>query len=443
MIFFGLLLCLVFACIRTRKKIKPVGVASRLWKCPHQAITDGAASQRERASERSSVGKYSATARAAGDRAITPRLVTLAALSLPALVLLALAYIQTRPNTAGIAAPSPFDGERAFGDLKTLVSFGPRPSGSPALARAREFTIAELRAAGAGVTEDTFIAETPIGPIQMTNIVAKIPGTSPSIVIIGGHYDTKRMNFPFVGANDGGSSAAFLLEMARVLAHRRDELTYWVVFFDGEEAVQRWSATDSLYGSRHLAAEVAADGDQRNIEALILVDMVADTALDIHRDTNSTRWPQDLVFNQARRLGYGRYFSDGSQTIEDDHLPFVEIGIPAVDIIDLDYGPFNLYWHTRYDTVSRCSSASLNTIGNVVLATLAAVEATGIKGAKIVSLRGSQALRDVNRQRPVFEKPTARSCEADRSPTVSVSLVPNPCSLRDAGHFIGTGCVRS
>jgi len=109
---------------------------------------------------------------------------------------------------------------------------------------------------------------------------------------------------------------------------------------------------------------------------MILVDMVADAALDIHRDTNSTRWLQDLVFNQARRLGYGRYFSDGSQTIEDDHIPFVEIGIPAVDIIDLDYGPLNLYWHTRYDTVPRCSSASLNAVGDVVLATLAAVEAS-------------------------------------------------------------------
>jgi Zn-dependent M28 family amino/carboxypeptidase len=293
---------------------------------------------------------------------------------LPALALLLAAYFQSRPNTAGIAALGPFDGERAFVDLKTLVGFGPRPSGSPALARAREFIIAGLRAAGTSVTEDKFIAKTPIGPIPMTNILTKIPGASPSIVILGGHYDTKRMVTPFVGANDGASSAAFLLEMARVLARRRNKLTHWVVFFDGEEAVQRWSATDSLYGSRHLAAEVSAHGAQRQIKAMILVDTVADAAPDIHRDTNSTRWLQDLEFNQARRLGYGRHFSDGSQTIEDDHIPFVEIGIPAIDIIDLDYGPLNLYWHTRFDTVDKCSPKSLGVVGAVVLRTVGVVD---------------------------------------------------------------------
>jgi glutaminyl-peptide cyclotransferase len=316
---------------------------------------------------------------------------------MPALTLLVMAYIQSRPNATDLALSGPFDGERAFADLKTLVSFGPRPSGSQALDRTREFTIAELRAAGAGVAEDKFVAKTPIGSIPMANIIAKIPGASPSIVIIGGHYDTKRMATPFVGANDGGSSAAFLLEMARVLAQRRNQLTYWVVFFDGEEAVQRWSVTDSLYGSRHLAAEVAASGAQRRVKAMILVDMIADAALDVHRDTNSTRWLQGLVFSQARRLGYGRYFSGGSKTVEDDHIPFVQIGIPAVDIIDLDFGPLNLYWHTRYDTVARCSSASLKTVGHVLLATLAAVEAssvgTGIKGSQNRQPPGSQDLR--------------------------------------------------
>ena len=347
-----------------------------LWKSDAHVITDVAATQPERALGQSSGADGGNNCPNAGNQAITARLVILAALALPSLALISLAYIQSRPNTAGVALTGPFDGERAFADLKTLVSFGPRPSGSPALERTRDFITGELRVTGVGVTEDRFVATTPIGPIAMTNIVATIPGASPSIVIIGGHYDTKRMATPFVGANDGGSSAAFLLEMTRVLAHRRNKLTYWVVFFDGEEAVQRWSATDSLYGSRHLAAEVAANGGQRQVKAMILVDMVADAVLDIHRDTNSTRWLQDLVFNQARRLGYGLYFSGASKTIEDDHIPFVRIGIPAVDIIDLDYGPLNLYWHTRYDTISKCSSASLNTVGHVVLATLAAVEAS-------------------------------------------------------------------
>jgi len=364
----------VVTCIKPCRKTPVVG-KPKLWKTSAQVITSGAAAQPERAREQSSTGLRRTTCENAGNRATTKRLLILAALASPALALILVAYVQTRPNTAGAALAGPFNGERAFGDLKTLVSFGPRPSGSQALERTREFIIAELRAVGARVTEDTFIAGTPIGPTPMTNVVAKIPGASPSIVIIGGHYDTKRMATPFVGANDGGSSAAFLIEMARVLGHRPNKLTYWVVFFDGEEAVQRWSASDSLYGSRHLAAEVASDGDQRQVKAVILVDMVADAILDIHRDTNSTCWLQDLVFYQARRLGYGRYFPDGSRTIEDDHVPFVKIGIPAVDIIDLDYGPLNSYWHTRYDTVTRCSSASLNTVGHIVLATVAAVEA--------------------------------------------------------------------
>jgi hypothetical protein len=209
------------------------------------------------------------------------------------------------------------------------------------LARARDFIVAELCATGASVTQDRFIAKTPIGPIPMTNIVAKVPGVSPSIVIMGGHYDTKdghavrrcqrrRVQCGLLARN--GQSASSQAKQAPILGG----------LLRREEAVQRWSATDSLYGSRHLAEEVAAHGAQRHIKALVLVDMVADADLDIHRDTNSTPWLQDLVFTQARRLGYGRYFSDGSKTIKDDHIPFVQIGIPAVEIIDLDYGPLNL-----------------------------------------------------------------------------------------------------
>jgi len=143
------------------------------------------------------------------------------------------------PSKPQRSNPDDFDATRAFADLKHLVGFGPRPAGSQNLERARQWIIDQLSQAGVSTQEDSFVAPTPLGPIPVTNVVAKIPGTSPSIVIIAGHYDTKRMATPFVGANDGGSSAAFLLEMARVLAHRRNKLTYWVVFFDGEEAVQR------------------------------------------------------------------------------------------------------------------------------------------------------------------------------------------------------------
>lgn len=208
----------------------------------------------------------------------------------------------------------------------------------------------------------------------MVNLLAKIPGTSSSIIIIAGHYDTKRMASAFVGANDGGSSAAFLLELARVLARKRHALTYWLVFFDGEEALKRWSASDSLYGSRHFAAKLARQGTLAQVRAVIVVDMIADAHLDIRRDANSTPWLNEIVFSQAHDLGYGRYFLDSSRRVEDDHIPFCERGIPAVDIIDLDYGPLNLYWHTRLDTVDNCGPASLEIVGQVVLKTLQVLE---------------------------------------------------------------------
>ena len=269
-----------------------------------------------------------------------------------------------------------FDGERAFADLKRLVRFGPRPPGSRALDQSRQFIIGELRAAGAAVVSDPFTASTPLGPVPMTNLVAKIAGSSSALVIIAGHYDTKRRNFPFVGANDGGSSVAFLLEMAQVLARRRNSVSYWLVFFDAEEALQRWSATDGLHGSRHFAQELSAQGTLSRVRALILVDMIADAHLDIHREAHSTPWLTDVVFAQAQRLGYGRYFLNSPRAIQDDDIPFLELGASAVDIIDLDYGPFNLYWHTRYDTVDKCSLESLAIVARVVLATLAALETT-------------------------------------------------------------------
>jgi Zn-dependent M28 family amino/carboxypeptidase len=302
---------------------------------------------------------------------------TLVASELLAGALLAVAvlgYIQSRPNTAGVALQGTFDCERAFADVRRLVAFGPRPSGSEALGRTREFIVAELRTAGATVVRDTFTASTPLGPIPMSNIVTKISGDSSAVVIIAGHYDTKRTTFPFVGANDGGSSAAFLLEMARVLARRKNSLSYWLVFFDGEEAVHRWSATGGLYGSRQFVEELSTQGALNQVRALILVDMIADAHLDIHREAHSTPWLSDIVFGEAQRLGYGRYFQNSLRAIEDDHAPFLKLGVPAVDIIDLDYGPFNLYWHSRYDTVDKCNPASLTIVARVVLAILAALE---------------------------------------------------------------------
>ena len=281
--------------------------------------------------------------------------------------------VHYRARADALAATAGFSGERAFGDLRQLVAFGPRPPGSPALQRAREYISRQLSPAGAEIWDDTFVATTPLGDVPMTNVIGMIRGDSPTVVVLAGHYETARLDgVRFVGANDGGSSAAFLLEMARVLARRRNKFTYWLVFFDGEEALKQWSANDSLYGSRHLADRLAADGTLSKVKALILVDMIADRHLDILRELNSTAWLSDLVFENARQLGDAGSFSGGRFPVEDDHLPFLRKGVPAVDIIDLT--PFRSYHHTTPDTIDKCSPESLAVVGRVVLATVAELE---------------------------------------------------------------------
>lgn len=271
--------------------------------------------------------------------------------------------------------PQSFNGGRAFDNLKRLAAFGPRPSGSKALGESRAWILKRLQEAGVQVEEDGFTASTPLGSVPMTNLIVRIPGARRKIVMLAGHYETKRFDdFTFVGANDGGSSAAFLIEMARVLAHRKNDLTYWLVFFDGEEAFREFTATDGLYGSRHLVEKLTASGELARIEAMILVDMIGDARLNIHRDYNSTPWLTDQVFAVASRLGYGKQFRNEQGAYEDDHIPFVQAGVSAVDLIDFDYGPGNSYWHTTEDTPAKCSPLSLTIVGRVVTATLEELE---------------------------------------------------------------------
>src|SRR5579863_2829195 len=277
-----------------------------------------------------------------------------------------------------------FDGGRAFNDLKKLVAFGPRPSGSKTLDEARAWMIRELKQKGSAVEEDSFTASTPAGNIPMTNLIVKIPGAKSAVVMVAGHYDTKRFDrFKFVGANDGGSSAALLLELARVLAKRPLPYTLWLVWFDGEEAVrQQWQGTDNDYGSRHLVERLTSEGELSRVKAMILVDMIGDAKLDIRKDPGSTAWLTELEFSAARRLGYSRYFLERQSVAVggDDYDPWLAAGVASVDLIDFNYGPnarsnpgdpdWNTYWHTAQDTVERCSSQSLEIVGRVVLAML-------------------------------------------------------------------------
>jgi len=274
-------------------------------------------------------------------------------------------------SLASARKPVTFDSGRAYEHVRQLVGYGPRPAGSAALAAARQYITSQLAAAGINTVEQAFDAETPIGRIRMVNLVATIPGPRPELIVIGSHYDTKLFReFPFVGANDGGSSTAVLLELGRVLKARANRYTIELLFLDGEEAVIEWGGTDRTYGSRHYVTEARRSGTLRGMQAFLLVDMVGDRDLVIKRELESTRWLTDLVWAAARRLKHADVFVDAATSIEDDHVPFLKAGIPAVDIIDLDYPP----WHTAGDTLDKVSARSLQVVGDVVVEALPSIE---------------------------------------------------------------------
>jgi Zn-dependent M28 family amino/carboxypeptidase len=273
-----------------------------------------------------------------------------------------------------------FDGNRAWKDLEAQVAVGPRPAGSAALQKTRDYILAELKKAGIEARQQIFIATTPLGETSMANIIATIPGRRPERLAIASHYDTKRTPFTspsgasvtrFVGASDGASSTAALLELGRVLKPRQNEFTIELIFFDGEEAVVEWSRNnDNTYGSRHYVAAAQQAGSLKDLRALILLDMIGDRNLLIRRDAVSTRWLVDIVWNAAARIGHRAVFLDEETSIDDDHVPFVSAGVPAVDIIDLDYPA----WHTADDTLDNVSARSLQIVGDVVLAALPDIE---------------------------------------------------------------------
>lgn len=275
---------------------------------------------------------------------------------------------------ASAAGAKDFSGARALEFTAKAVSFGERPPDSPAIHRLQAYIIGQLKLRGAAVMEDKFTAAAPQGLVPMMNIIAKFPGKSGKAIVISGHYDTKTIP-KFVGANDGGSSTGFLLEMAEALqgAPRKDDV--YLVFFDGEEAYGEWTDTNSLYGSRHLADKWAGDGMLAKVKALINVDMIGDKDLGLVWNSGSAASIQQLVWTTADRLGFSRNFLHDGGVTGDDHVPFIQKGVKALDLIDFDYGPNNAYWHTPQDTMDKLSGQSLQVVGLVLQAVIPELEA--------------------------------------------------------------------
>ncbi len=274
-----------------------------------------------------------------------------------------------------------FDGAKAYEFTAKLVAFGPRPPASDAIHKTQDYIIAQLKSFGCAVDTDDFHSQTPIGDIEMKNIIAKVPGSGRGIILLLTHYDTLRLD-GFVGAEDGGSSTGLMLEMARNLcgsATKRPN-SVWMAFLDGEEAQvvtngeAQWTATDSVYGSRELSASLAVSGDLKRVRAVILADMVGQKNLSIPREEDSTKWLVDLVWSTAARLGYQSTFSDLSNSIDDDHMPFLHRGVASVDIIDL-YGYQQAgNWHTNRDTMDKISPRNLGIVGHVIIESIAELQ---------------------------------------------------------------------
>ena len=271
---------------------------------------------------------------------------------------------------AGAQAPA-FDSNKAWEHLRQQVAIGPRPSGSAGNVKNRDYIKAQMAKLGIKTTEQAFEGATPLGPVKMVNIIATIPGKSADRIVLASHFDTKLFReFRFVGASDGASSTAALIELARVIKARGSlPFTIELLFLDGEEAVIEWQGNDNTYGSRYYVDAARKSGSLKSLRALILLDMIGDRNLTIRRESNSTRWLTEIIWGVAKKLGH-RAFMDEETTVEDDHIPFLKAGVPAVDIIDLDYP----HWHQPTDTIENVAARSLQVVGDVVVASLPLIE---------------------------------------------------------------------
>lgn len=287
-----------------------------------------------------------------------------------------LAVARSKERTAAES----FDGARAYEHVKHLVAIGPRPPDSDGIRKAQAYLVGQLKNHSCPVEVHDFHASTVLGNLPMKNIAVKLPGSRPTsgIILYTTHYDTIRLP-NFVGADDGGSGTGVMLELARLFCARKNSLNVWIVFFDGEEAQGNWAdkasvqwnndGSNNTYGSRELAAQMALSGELKRVKAMILADMIGPTDVRITRDTGSTRWLTDFIWETAAQLGYQNTFVNADYPVGgDDHFSFLRRGVAAGDLID--FSVRDTYWHTSQDTLDKIDPKSLTAVGEVLAATL-------------------------------------------------------------------------
>ncbi|MCY2956759.1 MAG: M28 family peptidase [Planctomycetota bacterium] len=276
-------------------------------------------------------------------------------------------------------------GERAMAHARTLVNLGPRHSGAvptEGYSKQLDFITAELKRSGVNAVRDTWTDRREL--VTFTNISAVIPGKRSERIVFSCHHDTKcakghkdtEHNFAFAGANDGASGVALLLALAPVLVQGKHEATIELLFFDGEESMDwDWNnAARALFGSKHFV-EQHRDAELKSgapkIAAMLLLDMVGRKDLHIQEELYSTARLRTLVFSAAHSCGHAAHFFRGAEAASDDHRPFLDVGIPSIDLIDLKDNP---HWHKPTDTIDNLSAVSLQIVAEVVLTALPAIE---------------------------------------------------------------------
>jgi Zn-dependent M28 family amino/carboxypeptidase len=277
-----------------------------------------------------------------------------------------------------------FNSQQAYAYTAQIAGFGERWPGSPGHKKTENLIHQVLQKDRGQIEADDFVATTPRGPISVHNIIGKFNVTTnptQGILVLAGHYDTL-FKSGFIGANDGASSAGILLAFADVLAHQKTGMQIWLVWTDLEEAIRSFGGNDGLYGSRHLAQKLATNGQVSRIRGLFLLDMIGDRDLDVARETGSSRSLQNVMAEAADRLGYSRYFFQYDTNIIDDHISFIVVGIPAVDVVDAQYGrmgptfdAMGEFHHTNADTIDKVSQHSLEVVGRTILLTVELLDA--------------------------------------------------------------------
>jgi Zn-dependent M28 family amino/carboxypeptidase len=305
------------------------------------------------------------------------------------LLLLALALFAA-PSPArsqATASATQVSGQAIFNLTQQLLSVAPkRYNGSPGHLAAENFIKQHFKpeAARGDFETDQFTANTPAGPQTMRNYIAKFPGKKDGIIVLASHYETNwpLRNIAFYGANDGACTSALLIELgAYFRTHPPQGYSVWLVFDDGEEAVDQWSDSDSLYGTRHLAARWYADGTLKRVKAFLVADMIGDKDLNILEEMQSTPWLRDLFLQAAVNTHHSAYVYKTRAEEDDDHLPFLRRGVPSLDVIDVDYGPHTAatpdgYHHTAQDTIDKISPKSLQISADLFLETIRLINAS-------------------------------------------------------------------